>query len=64
MPSLTIRSVPKELLERLRAIAKSDRRSLTQEVIHLLEAALDGGGAGALDGADAQADAWAARAPV
>jgi len=59
MPSLTIRNVPEELLERLRARAEADRRSLTQEVIHLLENALRAGGA-TTSAADAQADAWAA----
>ena len=40
MPTITIRDVPDELLERLKQRAKEDRRSLTQEVIHLVELAL------------------------
>lgn len=37
MPSLTIKDIPEELLERLRELAERDRRSMTQEVIHLLD---------------------------
>jgi len=40
MPNLTIRDVPPKLLDRLRHRAREDRRSLAQEVIHLLEVAL------------------------
>ena len=40
MPTITIRDVPVELLERLRQRAKEDRRSLTQQVIYLVERAL------------------------
>jgi len=40
MPTITIRDVPVELLERLKQRAKEDRRSLTQQVIHLVERAL------------------------
>lgn len=40
MPTITIRGVPVELLERLRQRAKEDRRSLTQQVIYLVERAL------------------------
>ena len=40
MSTMTIRDVPPELLERLKLRAEEDRRSLTQQVIHLLERAL------------------------
>ena len=40
MASLTIKNIPDDLLERLRARAASERRSLTKEVIHLLETIL------------------------
>ena len=41
MPSLTLENIPEPLLERLRRRAEADRRSLTQEILHLLEAALE-----------------------
>jgi plasmid stability protein len=37
MPSLTIKGVPHELLDRLRQRAEQHRRSLNGEVLHLLE---------------------------
>lgn len=40
MPSLTIKDLPLELLERLRELARSQNRSLNKEVIHLLEEAI------------------------
>ena len=54
MPTLTIRDVPPELLDRLRRRAKQDRRSLTQEVIHLVELALND----SLLSPAAQAERW------
>ena len=42
MASLTIKNIPEELLERLRMKAAMDRRSLTKEVVHLLETVLAG----------------------
>jgi plasmid stability protein len=36
MPSLTIKDLPKDLLDRLRELAESQNRSLDKEVIHLL----------------------------
>ena len=42
MASLTLKNVPDELLRALRKAAKKDRRSLTQEILHLLEAAVRG----------------------
>ena len=40
MASLTLKNVPDELLENLRTAAQDDRRSLNQEVMHLLMLAL------------------------
>lgn len=40
MPSLTLKNVPDDLLRALRKAADKDRRSVTQEIIHLLESAL------------------------
>lgn len=40
MPTLVIKSVPTKLHARLKRIAASHRRSLTQETIHVLEKAL------------------------
>lgn len=42
MPALVIKSLPPELHQKLRAAAAAHRRSLTQEVIVLLESALEG----------------------
>jgi plasmid stability protein len=54
MPTLTIRDIPAEVLERLRRRAEEERRSLNQEAIHLLDLALR---TGMLSPA-AQAEAW------
>jgi antitoxin FitA len=40
MPSLTLKNIPDELLERLRAAARRDRRSLMQEALYLIEGGL------------------------
>jgi plasmid stability protein len=40
MPTLTIRDLPSDVLERLRRRATEERRSLNQEAIHLLDLAL------------------------
>lgn len=60
MTSLTLKNLPDPLLERLRRRAESDRRSLTQEILYLLETALDRApGAGGHDEeARAQVEAW------
>ncbi len=39
MASLTLKNIPDELLQRLRARAERERRSLTGEILHLLETA-------------------------
>jgi plasmid stability protein len=53
MASLTLRNVPPELIQSLRAAAAHDRRSLSQEVVHLLDLAVrarnEGGGRAAQD---------------
>ena len=40
MASLTLRNLSDKLVDELRAAAERDRRSLTQQIIHLLEIAL------------------------
>ena len=40
MPTLHVRSVPEELYKRLQQLAEKEKRSLTAEVIALLEAAV------------------------
>lgn len=40
MASLTLKNVPDNLLKALRKAAETDRRSLNQEVVHLLASAL------------------------
>lgn len=40
MASLTLKDIPEELLENLRAAAKRDRRSLSQEALVILEGGL------------------------
>lgn len=62
MASLTLKNIPDSLLDRLRARAAADRRSLTQEMIHLLEDSLDAAPEqtqrDALAAARSQAAAW------
>ncbi len=43
MPALLVKTLPDELHRRLKAHAKTHRRSMTQEVIVLLEGALQQG---------------------
>lgn len=62
MASMTLKNIPDSLLDRLRARAAADRRSVTQEMIHLLERSLDAvpeADRDALTAAHAQAEAWA-----
>jgi plasmid stability protein len=40
MAAITLKNLPEALLHALRAAAERDRRSLNQEIIHLLEGAL------------------------
>lgn len=37
MASLTIKNIPDELLDRLREVAERERRSITQQVLYMLE---------------------------
>lgn len=41
LASLTLKDIPPELLDRLRAAAARDRRSLVQEILVLIEGGLD-----------------------
>ena len=61
MASLTLKNLPDDLLRALRKAASRDRRSVTQEIIHLLDSALAGHTertAPRSPGADAQLAAW------
>lgn len=60
MASLTLKNLPDDLLHALRQAAERDRRSLTQEIIHLLEVALRGRKSSVESSADAEAQvaAW------
>lgn len=60
MASLTLKNLPEELLRALRRAAARDRRSVTQEIIHLLESALGRPGRPAARSfdVDAQLTAW------
>jgi len=58
MSSLTLKNVPDELLVALRAAAHRDRRSLNQEIIHLLDLGLQGNERQAAGAAEAQVAAW------
>ncbi len=61
MPSLTLKNVPDELLKALRVSAERDRRSLTQQVIYLLESAAGlrlESARDATDDVEAQVEAW------
>lgn len=61
MPSITLKDVPKKLLDRLRAAAARERRSINQEALVLLE-----GGLSAIETAEERArrqvEAWRALA--
>jgi hypothetical protein len=41
MPSITLKGIPEDLLERLRAAAAHERRSLVQQALVLIEGGLD-----------------------
>lgn len=65
MTSLTLKDIPDDLLELLREAARKDRRSMSQEIFHLLDIALNeqtpGSSTRALDAAR-QLAAWRALA--
>jgi plasmid stability protein len=65
MASITIKDIPPVLLERLRARAARDKRSMNKEAVHLLERALFSAGGIAegesnelLGRIEAQVEAW------
>ena len=58
MASLTLKNLPDEFLQMLRDAAERDRRSLTQEIIHLLETALRAPPKIARPDTDAQVARW------
>jgi plasmid stability protein len=60
MASFTLKNLPDDLLRALRKAADKDRRSVTQEIIHLLESALGRAERPAPRSADAEAQlaAW------
>ena len=40
MPSLTLKNIPEELMDRLREVAERERRSITQQALYILEKSL------------------------
>lgn len=42
MPSLTLKNIPDELMDELREVAEQEHRSITQQVLYMLEQALTG----------------------
>jgi plasmid stability protein len=58
MSSLTIKDIPDELLEQLRERARDERRSLTQQVLVLLEKALATDVIAPPDRVSEQVEAW------
>ncbi len=40
MPSLTLKDIPDDMMERLRAAARRERRSMTQQILVLIEGGL------------------------
>lgn len=60
MASITLKNVPEDLLNRLRALACGERRSLNQQILHLLDAAVSQGADLGTAKAEAarQAEAW------
>ena len=40
MPSLTLKNIPEELMDELREVAEQERRSITQQVLYMLEQAI------------------------
>jgi len=40
VPSLTLKNIPDELLDELREVAEQERRSITQQVLYMLEQAI------------------------
>lgn len=53
MPTLNVRDVPKPIYERIRKLAERDKRSLSQEVLWILERHVEG-----VERGYARAEAW------
>lgn len=63
MPALTLREIPPELMERLRVVARRERRSVVQEALHLIEGGVAAREAAlAMPEAQVQASRWRALA--
>jgi plasmid stability protein len=63
MPSITIKDIPEDLVDRLRRRAAHDKRSMNKEVVYLLDLALSGemtsaGAAAMARSIEAQLQAW------
>jgi plasmid stability protein len=58
MASLTLKNLPEDLVRALRVAAEKDRRSLTQEIIYLLDTALRERGERPVSRVEAQVTAW------
>lgn len=58
MPAFTLKGIPERLMDRVRARAEEERRSVTQEIYHLLELALDGLERSPQEEARRQVEAW------
>lgn len=60
LASLTLKNIPDELLEKLRVLAERERRSITQQVLYMLEQAValggDAEGSGPAQRAQAESD--------
>lgn len=61
MPTLVIKSFPEDLHARLKQLAISHRRSLTQETIYLIEKALSSPTPSTAEATDSY---WATRKPI
>jgi hypothetical protein len=59
MPSITLKDIPEELLDRLREAASRERRSIAQQALLLIEGGLDRGDT-AETRAERQVTAWKA----
>jgi plasmid stability protein len=48
MASITVRNIPEEILEKIRILSETERRSLNSEIVSLLEYGLKGYGKGGM----------------
>ena len=58
MPSLTIKGIPDDVLNRLREKARTERRSLTQQVLVMLERGLESDAQLRTDRVSEQVEVW------